>query len=264
MEQFLKVGSKFYIGSQELFQKDLSKLDFCITWDGLPRDDDGNFIDFKTHYKAYALADQLPDNVDFQIRTQFLNQSIWIDKAEDIPLFESEKINLEKKKIEFGTFEKQIIEEPVEQYTVQSKNGFIRFILNPIDFLHSEFGPAITRQTLAIGAEINNTGFTVAGAVKENGGGIVSTSSFISFGTMASDLETSTDNVNDDATETQSKTQDALDSSQLTINKATEAVALPDGTTTGETLTQANDTNTKAIAANDAALALKRFISTNI
>ena len=65
-----QLHGNFYLGSDEVFAKNLSSLSINIEWDGLPTIDDG----FKGYYKEYA---QKITNEDFKAKISYLNHRQW-------------------------------------------------------------------------------------------------------------------------------------------------------------------------------------------
>ena len=69
-----RVGSKFYIGSWEIFQKKLIYITLKHQWIDLPTDA-GGFVDY---YKNYSPTDSRK-NAAFKIDTAVLDQKKWDD-----------------------------------------------------------------------------------------------------------------------------------------------------------------------------------------
>jgi len=67
---FPKLHANFYIGSDEIFYKNLTKFAINITWLGLPTLDNG----FKKYYEAYPGK---ISNQDFQVNVSFLQHRQW-------------------------------------------------------------------------------------------------------------------------------------------------------------------------------------------
>lgn len=84
-----KLDSSFYIGSGEIFSKNLTDLKIHIKWDGLPTIEGG----FKTHYDAYPIK---VNNDDFKVNIAYLNHQHWSPSAQNrqrISLFQVIKSN---------------------------------------------------------------------------------------------------------------------------------------------------------------------------
>ncbi|MEM8900331.1 MAG: hypothetical protein AAGC85_19605, partial [Bacteroidota bacterium] len=181
------VGTEFYVGSSEAFQKKLTNLGVIVKWDGLQLED-GSYLDFKKYYEGYYTS--LPPNLsyyDFQSKLEFLNDGSWLpveitncdqrivtsiekepkekrkDDSDYHPtsnntIFYHEEGNIKCSWKQFcilPTDSGQIpgrIQKPIlEPYTPGTQNGFIRFTLSPYDFKHLEYPKVLTRQTLAAG-----------------------------------------------------------------------------------------------------------------
>lgn len=85
---FPKLHSNFYIGSDEIFYKNLSKFKINITWVGLPSMDNG----FAKYYEAYPGK---ITNQDFQVNVSYLKHRQWNpfypENRQKIGLFDVEK-----------------------------------------------------------------------------------------------------------------------------------------------------------------------------
>ena len=244
-----KIGSKFYIGSQELFQKDLTKLDFEITWDGLPKNGEGNLIGFKNHYKAYRKFTDLPDSSKFKINVGILKNNEWSHSSTqslfNFPL-------TEKNEIALGIFSPQEINEEITQYTVNSKNGFICFELTPQDFLHSEYGPALTRQMLAIGSMANggHNALGVTNAVLDFGSvGILPPYHYSSLKENISDLKGQAEGTFNQMKIAETDANKVKSSAIQTFNQANKTSNNITTSNVNLTKTKAEDTRDKAITA---------------
>ena len=77
-----KVGSSFFIGSEEIFNNNLKDLKLNIEWDNLPEN-------FEKHYQNYGINIK---NSDFNINISFLQQGYWYPLEESsqqtFPLFD--------------------------------------------------------------------------------------------------------------------------------------------------------------------------------
>lgn len=157
-----KVGSKFFIGSHEIFKKQLKdhaevELEIVMKWADLPEDS------FKTHYTNYkpALANSFTDDA-FKVTVEKLEGGQWIPlltentpTSEETPLFEKnidedgnivdddpprpvDSINLTN-----------ILAEPAPnledfvQLTPGMTRGFIRLVLKH-HFFHKYYAPSLT------------------------------------------------------------------------------------------------------------------------
>ncbi|WP_342265298.1 baseplate J/gp47 family protein [Cardinium endosymbiont of Philonthus spinipes] len=85
-----KLDSSFYIGSGEIFSKNLTDLKIHIKWDSIPTLDGG----FKAYYDAYPTK---VNNEDFKVNIAYLNHQHWNpfygQNRQIIPLFQVTKSN---------------------------------------------------------------------------------------------------------------------------------------------------------------------------
>jgi Baseplate J-like protein len=155
------VGATFYVGSKEIFQKNISLLKIKIAWQGLP-------ADLATYYRGYYVeGDQNPPNFNnFSARVERLTQHTW--SAEGLPndynLFNPDSDRL----IDRTPSQTPLPGEEIDNLTsfnVQTHSGFLRFILKQ-NFLHDEFAHKYAIQTLA-SAKNFAAGEYVNGAVYE-------------------------------------------------------------------------------------------------
>ncbi len=150
--------STFYVGSKEIFQKELTSLLLKITWEGLP----GNLA---AHYRGYYV-DEDPNSPDF---TRFLasvarlTQNTWSSKglAETYNLFSLENSEELVKQLPLPG---ETINS-VTGYNLQTRNGFLRFSLRQ-SFLHDEFVSKYALQVLASAKNFKKQQY-VNGAVYE-------------------------------------------------------------------------------------------------
>ena len=87
-----KVGSKFYLGSQEIFQKSLKEISLRFEWGDLPFNN--GVLDFSDHYNYYhfdwyegdnpsPIPNPVPNNAHFKMAFNFLIDGIW--RGSDTP-----------------------------------------------------------------------------------------------------------------------------------------------------------------------------------
>lgn len=154
-----EIGSAFYIGSKEVFQKKLSSLDVNIEWQGLP--------DLDKHYQNYL--GELPSTAKFTIWADLLYARKWnrINISPDnkstlrlfspvagedfhtiaIPLVGS--LSNYDRDTETGEF---------KQYDTNTKRGFLRLELTGSDFLHKRFQNSYTQKVLEFVTAGTNAG----------------------------------------------------------------------------------------------------------
>jgi len=134
------VGSSFYIGSQEVFSKNINSLKINFEWLGAPND-------FKSHYDRYDDNNSLPTNTAYQAETAYLRNGKWVDKN-SISLF-SPSPTQKKYTINFGAIPGATPSGDNARYDANTKNGFIRLNLNPNDFQHAVFPGKFAKSVIA-------------------------------------------------------------------------------------------------------------------
>jgi hypothetical protein len=173
------IGSNFYIGSGEAFQKDLKKLALRITWDNLP-------ASFATHYEGYDVPSGEPEpaTTAFEANVQLLQDGDWLptekDQVKSIELFsqgtdgDGATIVSAERELGFcGSDGKQIpptevpclddfpsldVQQPrlieaLTQWTPATQQGFLRLQLKEpaYAFFHNQYVNVLARQALAGG-----------------------------------------------------------------------------------------------------------------
>ena len=134
------VGANFYIGSAEIFRKELETVDLHLQWYDLPNDNLGE------HYQAYNIEENNVvlnprNNEDFKADISILKNKDWITLGEDYAIFGADArepltINVESENIEtdeapdFGA---------LKPYNIDSVRGFIKLTLKEPDFGHKEY-----------------------------------------------------------------------------------------------------------------------------
>ncbi|MBN1301242.1 MAG: hypothetical protein JW995_08480 [Melioribacteraceae bacterium] len=137
------VGSNFYIGSKEIFQKDVTKIALNIEWKDVPAS--------KLEEYYYYLM-KIKDNESFKVDVDVLIDNEWENVAESQAIFvkdhaeKNKSINLsfessQTKKIKYYA---DIIEDELTEYNTSLQRGFLRLALKePAD----SFGHHIYRDT---------------------------------------------------------------------------------------------------------------------
>ena len=78
-------GSRFYVGSSEIFQKSLTRASLALTWGGLPD------VAFSTHYQEYSSTDSIDGPVDdnhwVRLDVDVLERSAWRPVDSGVELF---------------------------------------------------------------------------------------------------------------------------------------------------------------------------------
>ena len=148
------VGSKFYIGSQEIFQKKLTELKINIEWEGLPEKDVTEY--FEDRYQGYYLTGEsaLPDYGKFTTTVERLYNNNWLPREEPpefnlfIPAKERNLVNKLEKILPLKFLASSKID-PLNEFNSRTKDGFLRLTLQQ-DFLHEEFSGKYALQVLAL------------------------------------------------------------------------------------------------------------------
>lgn len=166
------VGSKFYIGSWEVFQKQLTSLEVQFQWNGLPK---SNFSDYYTNYDGIPTSDTDPPqastsrkNSSFKIDIKGLNKKNWTDLVTGRQLFTDDNgddlsdgddlpaAGSYSKLIAIGglsAMTRDVEMEEFEEYDVNTQKGFIRLTLKEVDFGHAVFSNAYARQAIELAKE---------------------------------------------------------------------------------------------------------------
>lgn len=166
------LGSNFYVGNQEVFQKKLNYLKVNIDWYGLPTDpventyliteaENGNdpiygtrtLYGFDGHYAEYLSP---RTNTSFKTKVSILDKKSWVELKQDLNLFsDTDNVDLiPERSLEFGsdtvinTIGRDVQLEPFRNLDTDSKKGFIRFELTGKDFGHKDYTPSYTNKVL--------------------------------------------------------------------------------------------------------------------
>ncbi len=159
------LGSTFYIGNHEVFQKQLTQLDVDLKWFGLPASD------FKSYYQYYDIkVDQHPDppavpgdshagrtNGAFQVDVSLLDKREWnslsasehlfdIAAGEDIPVPETQRIRIENDALSAISRDPDL--PAVVNYDTNTQKGFLKLVLANKDFGHQDYQIAFTHQII--------------------------------------------------------------------------------------------------------------------
>lgn len=135
-----KVGGNFYIGSREIFQKGLTSLKLNIDFetDSPP--------DWNKYYAGYG-STPAPG----QVQIQALRSGTWQPTVTPPiqNLFTVSTSAFTTAQLSSLRLNQPEATEPIEVWTHQSKNGFLRLQLTGGDFLHDQFSQVLSRQVLA-------------------------------------------------------------------------------------------------------------------
>lgn len=140
--------AEFYIGSREVFSKNLKKLTLSFQWLELP--------DFNNHYNHY-INDYSPDWDDFKADIDVLNNGSWSDVANNQSLLSGPSTD-DRKSFEFRSKDTDVSllpdSEPelnsFSQLGIAQKRGFVRLVLKSPDeaFGHRLYSKSLTKQVV--------------------------------------------------------------------------------------------------------------------
>ncbi|NOQ74240.1 MAG: hypothetical protein GQ574_19685 [Crocinitomix sp.] len=142
------VGANFYIGSGEVFQKELESVKLHLNWYDLP----GN--DLSEHYVNYTNATR--NNADFKVDLGILKNKNWIDLNQPSALFEPDANSQKTIELIHGNIESD--EAPdfkeLEPYGIDSVRGFIKLTLQSPDFGHKAYPNLYTKAITALNSDV--------------------------------------------------------------------------------------------------------------
>ncbi|MCB0376005.1 MAG: hypothetical protein KDD04_08825, partial [Sinomicrobium sp.] len=134
------VGANFYIGSGEVFQKDLESLDIHLQWYDLPDSDLGEY------YQEYNIEENNVvlnprNNEDFKVTISILKNKDWIMLGEDVSVFGADARDPHTINITSGNIETDEAAGfgKLEPYNIDSVRGFIKLTLQEPDFGHKAY-----------------------------------------------------------------------------------------------------------------------------
>ena len=154
------LGSNFFIGSQEVFKKGLTRLDVGLKWHKLPGRGFGN------HYEYYFVTEDgtatgtpVPGLVErtndgFKVDIELLQGKQWRSIDGEQNLFEFTNDDPVEDKTTFslpvqeGFFNRDVDLSEIESYDNGTQQGFARLALTGTDFGHSDFQFVFTKQVL--------------------------------------------------------------------------------------------------------------------
>ena len=153
-----KKGSKFYIGSNEVFQKALQSIDLHVSWGDLPDDN------FDTHYAEYTSTPTIEGNDYFKTSLKQLHKGGWELLKTPENLFHSDSES--GKLLNTAGFAVKHSNElkrpknitPVSQYHTGLQYGFIRMELLT-SFLHNLY-PTVLAQAIKSNGNVPNVPYT--------------------------------------------------------------------------------------------------------
>jgi len=162
------VGSNFYIGSWEVFQKRLSSLEIEFKWNDLPQDEDG----FYEYYSGYNDHSGIINRSNFEFKADIglLHEKDWKPLKQDtflltdsdgatIPNFgtlpapdadPSKIIVAETTDTDLKDIPRKPALKPFSSFNVDTKKGFLRITLRDQDFGHKAFPNSYAQQAIAL------------------------------------------------------------------------------------------------------------------
>lgn len=148
--------SSFYIGSQEIFSKQLSSLQLNITWKGLPTDTTG-FLGYYDNYLGVENVNRR--NSGFRAGVSVLEGREWktvipstsslsrlFDPSSNSTLNDFRLINVANATLSNIPADPDL--EPFTQYDNSSQRGFLRMQLENVDFGHSDYQVSFATQAI--------------------------------------------------------------------------------------------------------------------
>lgn len=154
------LDSAFYIGSNEIFQKQLDEIDLNITWHGLPSDPTLYPDGFGSLYQYYLPVNEANrrQNKSFKANAAVLDRRAWrnVNNGDGYELFQPANgadltDNTQTIKIDSGglrSIRRDPKMETVEELGTETQKGFLRLSIDNVDFGHSIFQNSYTQQAI--------------------------------------------------------------------------------------------------------------------
>jgi len=154
------VGSNFYIGSWEVFQKAVNSLNINMKWFDLPDDANG----FRDYYLRYFPYENTRLNNTFVADVSILDKKSWVLLNSKSKLFDNDdnevleadnNITVQNSRLAYEPFDKTMAEVKKDEqlkefdiYDQKSKKGFVRLTLRDVDFGHKDYQISYTKAIL--------------------------------------------------------------------------------------------------------------------
>ncbi|MBI1938380.1 MAG: baseplate J/gp47 family protein [Ignavibacteriales bacterium] len=153
------IGSSFYIGGKEIFQKNLTYLKLDLEWKDVPDSKLNNY---------YAKLFAVTDNTDFKVQCSALINGIWETIGTAQSLFDSADAKLSHtiqigsengNSTDFDDYEPGLIEEELTELEADTQRGFMKLVLSePADaFGHKLYRDAYTKAIIAYAQNPSDT-----------------------------------------------------------------------------------------------------------
>lgn len=163
------IGSNFYIGSREVFQKELDKLSLKFKWNEVPAGS------FNTYYAEYETTNYRTNSA-FKIDVKCLDKKEWIPAintetalftnslgvgiADDINLPGVDDTSLIKVSNSIKDISRDELLEELDQFDHSKTKGFIRLTLKGKNFGHKDYPNVYVKQATAMVGELPNPPYT--------------------------------------------------------------------------------------------------------
>ncbi|HPE77794.1 MAG TPA: hypothetical protein PLC80_16995 [Draconibacterium sp.] len=165
------VTSNFYVGSWEVFQKSINKLNVNLKWFGLPDDAKG----FEDYYKNYYPKPVAQNNSSFKAKVSILDKKSWkvvtpvnsrlfADEsgkllADNVISFTNSDSQEDPPVTVLGNIKRDTELDMFSEYDQNSKKGFLKIALDGTDFGHKDYQLSYTKAVIAgINASEDYTG----------------------------------------------------------------------------------------------------------
>lgn len=154
------IDSAFYVGSNEIFQKQLDEINLNITWHALPSDSILYPNGFTSLYKNYIPNSEATrrQNESFKVNASLLDRRVWrnVTSGDGYELFRPGNgavlsDNTQEIKIDTSAL-KSVRRDPkmevIEELGTETQKGFLRLSIDNVDFGHSIFQNSYTQQAI--------------------------------------------------------------------------------------------------------------------
>jgi len=151
------VGSRLYVGSREVFQKQLTSLTLNYDWQDIPESDLGNY---------YETLDDTITNASFQVAYDLLLDRNWESLLTNERLFNSGNAGTTRTNSagssafdDIDGYEAAVIDEDLQEYTHETERGFLRVSLTapPMAFGHRIFRDTYTKAIVVYAKDPSST-----------------------------------------------------------------------------------------------------------
>ena len=157
------LGSNFYTGSKEIFQKALLTLNVNLKWHGLPNDTSEFANGFVDYYQGYIpiLENDKRRNEFFKVEVSILEDKSWVDLGDHrlfkdnvnetgeiiVPVPEDQIVSITSTALQ-DQVERDTSLKTIKEFDTTTVKGFLRFRLIDIDFGHKNFQASFTQSVV--------------------------------------------------------------------------------------------------------------------